>query len=330
MIEIIAEAANGHEGDAGELCRLTELAAAAGADAVKFQLVYASELCTRDYEHFELFRSYELGQDAWERAAAIAHQAKCRLYLDVFGPLSVSLATDVGADGVKLHASDTANLSLVDAVARSSVQRVILSVGGARRLEIAAATDILVDKNVVLMHGFLGYPPLSSDTQIGRLRRLRADFPWPALGFADHVPAEGPERTWLSAVAVGAGATVLEKHITLARIARRTDHEAALDPDDFAEYVANMRLASDALTASGLDADDYGMRAGELEYRRAVRKSVVAAHDIPGGTILDASDLALKRSGDAPELGMDPKAFVGRMLAADAVEDTPLTPEMLD
>ena len=59
-IEIIAEIAQGYEGDT----KLTELltigANATGADAVKYQLVYADELATPDYKYYELFRSLEM------------------------------------------------------------------------------------------------------------------------------------------------------------------------------------------------------------------------------------------------------------------------------
>jgi N,N'-diacetyllegionaminate synthase len=323
-VQIIAEAANSHEGREADLVTLVRLAAAAGADAVKAQLVFAHELCTRDYRHFETFRRYELDEGAWGRVARGASEAGCPLYLDVFGPDSMRIAQAVGASGVKLHASDTANRALIETVAVSDVERVVVAVGGSTRGEIAEALEILAGKRVVLMHGFQGYPTELADNQIARILALRQSFPGVEVGFADHVPFDDPARGWLPAVAIGAGASVLEKHITLATVQRGLDHDAALNPDEFAAFVAAMRLAASAMGAATADEADYGMSAAELRYRAAARKSLVAARDLRAGEALRIGDLALKRSDHPDAEALDPRLVSGRTLLADVACDQPI------
>src|SRR6185503_10493700 len=124
-------------------------------------------------------------------------------------------------------------------------------------------------KDVVLMHGFQGYPTATEENQIARLAALRAAFPQVRLGFGDHVPETDTTRLWLAAVAVGAGAQVIEKHITISSVAKEEDHESALNPDEFAAFVANVRLAHEALGSTAAAAD-FGMSAREQQYRKTM------------------------------------------------------------
>ena len=83
-------------------------------------------------------------------------------------------------------------------------------------------------------------PTELGDNQVSRLHRLRERYPTCELGFADHVPEDEEDRFWLATVAVGAGATVIEKHLTLDRAAPGPDHASSLEPGEFADMVAGM------------------------------------------------------------------------------------------
>lgn len=320
-LEIIAEAAQGYLGDPPAKTKLlVRMAAAAGADAVKFQLVYADELCTEQHHHFRLFSALEMADADWAAVAETCRAAKIPLYLDIFGPRSLELACRLGVRGLKVHSTDLLNLPLLRQVAEAPIRRVLLSTGGTFAPEIEEAAVLLGRKELVLLHGFQGYPTRLEDNHLARLDLLRARFPRAAIGFADHVPGNAPERLWLSAAAVGAGATVLEKHLTTALVMREEDHEAALNPDDFSGYAANMRRAYAALgeVKEGLD---FGMSDGELAYREQMKKHVVAARDLPAGTVLEAADLALKRSEAAEPVLHDLRAAQGRRLRAALARD---------
>jgi N,N'-diacetyllegionaminate synthase len=328
-IEIIAEAAQGYLGDPPAKTRvLVDGAAAAQADIVKFQLVYADEICTPDHQHFDLFRQLEMPDAEWQAVAERARSRHIGFFLDVFGDRSLDLACRIGADGVKLHSTDLLNTALIRRVAASPVPRVVLSAGGTYEAELSNAIGIVKGKRVVLMHGFQGYPTRAGENQLARIERLRRAHPSCEIGFADHVPEDEPERLWLSAVAVGAGATIIEKHITTARALKEEDHESALNVDDFRAFAAAMRLASDALGAA-TSAEDFGMTPAEVAYRYKMKKQVVAAMDLASGATLGAAQLVLKRTSAEGEICRDLAEVEGRRLRRAVSKGQAIRPEDL-
>ena len=328
-LEIIAEAAQGYLADpVGRTRLLVDCAAAAGADAVKFQLVYADEICTPDHEHFGLFGRLEIPDADWQAVADRSRERRIRLYLDVFGERSLELACRIGADGLKLHSTDVLNLPLIRRVAACPLSRVILSSGGTFELEISEAVETLAGKKIVLMHGFQGYPTELGDNQVSRLQRLRERYPTCELGFADHVPEDEADRFWLATVAVGAGATVIEKHLTTALALKEEDHEAALNPDEFSLYGAAMRRAHAAYGVTG-PADDFGMSEAERVYRRKTKKHVVASRPLKAGTLLGDEDLALKRTNATESVFRDLREVEGRRLRNAVATNRPIQSEDL-
>lgn len=298
-IEIIAELAQGFEGRPEQARLLLKAAAAAGADAAKFQLVYADELATPDYKYYELFRSLEMADEVWSELATYAAELGIQLHLDIFGTHSLQLAERIGVAALKLHGTDIANIGLLTEVANSSVQKILLGAGGAYSSELQQAIDILSAKNVVVLLGFQGYPTPNDANQIARVRlladRLTATYPNVAVGFSDHAPPESPLRYALAAMAIGAGAKVLEKHLTLGKIMRLEDHEAALNPDEFSEFTQAIRGCAQAL-GKAADCGDFGMSESEEAYRKMIRRHVVASRNLEGGIVVSPSDLTLKRT----------------------------------
>jgi len=325
-VEIIAELAQGFEGRPEQAHLLLRAAAAAGADAAKFHLVYADELASRDYKYFDLFRSLEMADQTWEGLATYSGELGIELHLDILGSRSLRLAERVGAAAVKLHATDLANLGLLRDVAASSAGRVLLGAGGAHLGEIETAVTILAAKPVVVLLGFQGYPTLDDANQIARvahlgslLARVHPDL---RIGFADHAAPDGPTRYAMAATAIGAGATVVEKHLTLGRRMKLEDHESALNPDEFADFVRVVRGCASAIGTS-TDADDFGMSEAEHGYRSMIRRHVVASRALPAGTTLERGDLALKRTSST-EATTDPSEACGRTLTRAIEKDAPI------
>jgi N,N'-diacetyllegionaminate synthase len=331
---IIAEAAQGYEGNAGLAHALVRAAAGAGADALKLQLVYADELCTADYKHHALFRSLEMADTVWRDLADYAQQQKIALMLDVFGPRSLALAIDIGAAAVKIHSTDMSNIGLLRHVAASSAPLVLLSTGGCVRDEIVEALGTFAAKPVVLLHGYQGYPTPLEGNQVRRLGELHAIAAASAgtntirLGFADHVPSDDPLRFTLSATALGLGVSVLEKHVTLAQAMRMEDHESALNPDEFARFVTNMRQCVHALAADERSARDFGMHPSEHAYRASTRKHVVALRPLTAGTVIVPDMVGLKRTS-SEHFVSELREIYGRRLARDVPAAGALTMDML-
>lgn len=325
-IEIVAELAQGFEGNPGLARLLVKAAAAGGADAAKFQLVYADELATPDYKYYDLFKTLEMDDAIWAGLAADAEQAGIKLYLDVFGQRSLDLAVRLGVTTVKLHGTDIANAGFLAQVAASAVPRVMLGAGGAHLAEIETALDLLKGKQVVVLLGFQSYPTPNADNQIARVRALaerwNSDGEVVTLGFADHAPPEEGTRFALAGTAIGAGATVIEKHLTLGRSMKLEDHESALNPDEFEEFSKIVRDCAQALGRSGT-AGDFGMSESEKGYRKMIRRHVVTTQDLAAGTILQPEHLTLKRAG-AADVITDLDLVYGKRLARAVAKNTPV------
>ena len=336
---IIAEIAQGHEGKPAQAAALVAAAAAAGADAAKLQLVYADELASPDYEHFALFRGLEMPDQAWRDLADLARDRKLQLQLDIFGSRSLALAESIGAHAVKIHGTDMSNPGLLEQVGRSRVPEVLLSAGGCLDVEIERALDRLPGKRLVLLHGFQGYPTRVEANQILRLREFARRYgkrEQLRLGFADHADPDSAKSVLLPAAALGAGATVIEKHLTLAKALKLEDHESALNPDEFATFVNQMRECYSALSCGAggesgptSGSADFGMHESERRYRDKTRKHVVAARDLAAGSLIGAADVTLKRTASTVFL-QDTGAVVGRRLTRAARTDEAIRSDMIE
>jgi sialic acid synthase SpsE len=297
--QIIAEIAQGFEGNPVYSNLFVKAAATAGADAVKFQLVYADELATPDYKYYDLFKSLEMSDDVWKNISNLANENNIELHLDIFGEKSLNLASQIGAGSVKIHATDIANKRLLNLVRQSNIKQVILGAGGALQSEILVALDILRNKQIILLFGFQSYPTVNSDNQIHRIKWASEVFSKNhssiKIGFADHANPETNIHLGLGALAIGFGAEVLEKHLTLAKSMKMEDHESALNPDEFLEYV---NFIYECTTAIGQvkKNDDFGMSESELGYRKMIRRHVVTIDSISKGEQILSENLALKRT----------------------------------
>ena len=332
QIEIIAELAQGFEGRPEQARLLMKAAAAAGADAAKYQLVYADELATPDYKYYDLFRSLEMTDEVWAGLAAYAGELGIRLYVDIFGTRSLRLAEQIGVTVVKLHGTDIANIGFLEQIASSSVPKILLGAGGAYASELERAIDILSGKEVVVLLGFQGYPTPNETNQIARVRllvdRLSQAHSNVAVGFADHAPPESPLRYALAATAMGAGAQVLEKHLTLGQIMKLEDYESALNPDEFAEFSEVIRGCARAFGVAK-QIEDFGMSEAEQGYRKMIRRHVVAGHDLPKDTRLSSADLVLKRTS-AEHVITDLDQVYQKTLKRDLQNNAPISPDDIE
>lgn len=301
-VEIIAEIAQGFEGKPEQARLLVKAAAAAGADAVKFQLVYAEELATPDYKYYDLFKSLEMPDEVWVDLAGYSKELGIELHLDIFGAKSLGLAIALGIPTIKLHATDLSNLALLESVSKSSVRKVLLGAGGGFLAEIGQALKILANKEVVVLAGFQGYPTPTENNQIARVTLFKETFCNSGsnitIGFADHAAPDSPLRFALAATAVGAGATVIEKHITLGQVMKLEDYESALNPDSFAEFTEVVRNCALAF-GEAAHTEDFAMSESERGYREMIRRHVVTTRDLAAGTEIQPSDLTLKRTSSA-------------------------------
>ena len=297
-LQIIAEIAQGFEGNFEQSKLLIKAAAKAGADAVKFQLVYADELATKDYQYYALFQGLEMDVEKWRALNEYAHHLGIKFIVDVFGEQSLKTAQEIGLNTIKIHGTDVTNIGLLEAVAASSIETVILGIGGSFWSEIATALSLLEKKRLVLLCGFQAYPTTTEDNHIARMNviatkasTMHQNF---SMGFADH-PGEDQYANTISLVALGAGANCIEKHLTLGKVMELEDYESALNPDEFATFVDQLRTGEKALGLD-IDTDDFNMSNAENQYRENIRRDVVAVTDLMEGQRIGPENVTLKRT----------------------------------
>jgi N,N'-diacetyllegionaminate synthase len=311
-ITIIAEAAQGYEGDVAIAKLLVRAATAGQADYIKFQMVYADEIATPDYRYIDLFRQLEMSEDDWAAVVRQASDSGIRVCFDVFGPRSLDLAIRLGVQAVKIHATDFFHESLVRA-AVASAPHVLLSAGGIEADELrqfAERHGSALDR-FTLMYGFQAEPTAIADNNLRRLAALARLVPGLRLGFMDHAAGDSDDAGWLGALAVPYGVVAIEKHITLEPKIALEDSVSALDAAGFAAYVRRVRAAEQALGR-----EDLTLTGAERAYRRRAVKTVVSTRALELGWTLQASDVQLLRAplddGREPFYRLD--AVVGRSL----------------
>jgi len=293
--EIIAEIAQGYEGNPKLAELLVKGALVAGADSVKLQLVYADELCVPSYPYHSLFASLEMPDDVWEKLVAKVHEAGKRIYFDVYGQHSLATARRLGADGVKISTTDFHNLPLLKQ-AFAQFDTVFVSVGGVSVEYIDDMINtIAIREKLTLMYGFQAEPTQTEDNNLARIKTLSTRYDGISIGFMDHSLGSSPEAFHLPLLALGTGITCIEKHITLDYSLQIEDYISALSVDQFGEFVKVVRALESAFGSSELT-----LTAKEAEYGKRAGKVLVASRNLPAGHLIAEGDTVMKRVSTTP------------------------------
>ena len=327
-VRIIAEAAQGFEGDPILARLLVRAAGAGGADVVKFQLVLADELATREYEYYDLFKQLEMSVGDWESVAQEAGAAEIGIAFDIFGPESLRLALALGAESVKVHSTDFFNTPLMTK-AIELAPRVLFSVGGIEVEDIAALIeplDQLERSRMTMMCGFQAEPTATNDNNVARLGGLRDRFPDLSLGFMDHSDGESDEAGWIGLLALPYGVSVIEKHVTLDRSLRLEDYVSAVRSDELAAYIRRIRVSEVALGDGAL-----ALSPAEQEYGARAVKTVVAVKALEQGSEVGEGDVTLLRAPPAASKGAFRRLdeVLGRILSHGVERGQPIKGEDL-
>jgi N-acetylneuraminate synthase/N,N'-diacetyllegionaminate synthase len=331
---VIAEAGVNHNGDLDLARRLVDAAAAAGADAVKFQTFNATEVAAAgapkaEYQlettpvgesQVEMLRGLELEADAYRTLKARAEKSGLAFLSTPFDRGSVELLDSLGADAFKIASPDLTNFPLLDEVAARS-RPVLLSTGLADLGEVEAAVDRLRSGgaiDIVLLHCVSAYPAPPEDANLRAMATMEERLGL-GVGYSDHT--EGSE-TALAAVALGA--VLLEKHFTLDRSLPGPDQRASMEPEELAALVRAVRRVESALG----DGVKRPMPSEESN-SAAVRRSLAAADDLPVGVRLTRNMLIALR----PATGISPTRvdeLVGRRLLVERSRGELIQPDDLE
>lgn len=297
---IIAEMACSHEGDPELARKIIDGAGQSGADAIQFQIWILKEMMVPHHPDYEKVSKIELSQEEWASLAAYVREKypAMQIIACVYERGSAGFCEQIGVDAYKLHSADLSNPYLMKYVAETG-KRIDLSVGGSTIDEIQTALEwIRSTSEIWLMYGYQNFPTRTDEIHLSYMMKLRQLFELP-IGYQDHSDADTEAAFWLPAAAMGMGVDILEKHITHDRSFKGIDHEAALNPDEFARFVQMARTIEEAKGIS----TPKPFSEEELKYRKYSKKSLVAARDLPVGTQITEDDLLFMRADD---LGLPP------------------------
>ncbi|MFC2061362.1 N-acetylneuraminate synthase family protein, partial [Elusimicrobiota bacterium] len=322
-IEIIAEIANAHQGSPGQAVELALKAAAAGADAVKFQIYYADEFIVRAHPRYEHFKKQAFSRKDWSRIFNDISELDINIYADIFGLVALETAKANNVDGVKIHSSDLSNTILLKETACLG-KRLFLSTGGSTVLEIQYAIDCIkeksIDPQITLMHGFQAYPTEIKDSNLLRVAKLRELFGEIAkIGYADHIDAENKFATILPLMVSSYGISSVEKHIILDRSAKGVDYYSSFEPAEFSKFVNDIRSAEKAF-----EMDPLTFSKAEKDYRNTVKKSWVAQRPLKVNNEIKSEDIIMKRT---PKFSgtLIGEEIIGKKLINSIEKDEPVT-----
>jgi len=318
---VIAEAGVNHDGDLEKAIRLVDIAAGAGADAVKFQTFSAERLVAASAPKAEyqkrgtspaesqlaMLQRLELAPGAHHTLRAHAEARGIEFMSTPFDERCADFLLELGVKRFKVSSGDLTNLPFIRHLATTGLP-VILSTGMATLGEVERAIDAFHGAGgdgLSILHCTSNYPAAPQDVNLRAMQTLARAFGLPT-GYSDH--SLGIE---IPIAAVALGARIIEKHFTIDTSAPGPDHAASLTPGQLADMVRGIRIVERAL-GDGIKRP----RATEREVAAVARKSIFADTAIPAGTRILRSHLTMRRPGTG--LGAELlELVVGRLAARD-------------
>jgi len=326
---IIAEAGVNHNGSPEMAFQLIDAAIDAGADAVKFQTFKAENLVSKsaekaDYQklvtstdesQFDMLQRLELSYELHHELIQYCKNRGIEFLSTAFDVESLNfLVESLGVETLKIPSGEINNAPLVLAHAQTGCN-LIVSTGmatlsdvefvlGVIAFGLTEAVDVspsreafarayssrngqkVLREKVTLLHCTTEYPAPPCDINLAAIDTMQKAFSLP-VGYSDH-----SKGIVIPIAAVSRGIRLIEKHFTLDKALDGPDHKASLEPDELKSMIDAIRIIEESI-GDGVKEP----QPSELKNIEVVRKSLVAAKDIPKGTIFTQENLTAKRPG---------------------------------
>lgn len=228
-----------------------------------------------DEEHLEVYRhAKDKGLDFVETLCAKG----CLSLLKLFTP-----------DRLKVASRDLTNLPLLAALAETKIP-IILSTGMAGKKELDDALDVIsrYHDNISILHCVSQYPTHPDNLNLRTITYLQEHYPQYTIGFSDHtIGIAAP------AVAVGMGAKIIEKHITIDRHMKGTDQKGSLGPDGVNRMVRDIRV-----TERWLGEESLYIEPAVAAAKVKLERSIATKRALPAGHVITDDDIHLLSPGD--------------------------------
>ena len=258
-----------------------------------------------DEEHLEVYRHAKgLGLDFVETLCSPG----CMSLLKLFTP-----------DRLKVASRDLTNLPLLEAMAETRIP-IILSTGMAGRKELDEALEVITrhHSDIAILHCVSQYPTRPDNLNLRTISYLLRNYPEYTIGFSDHtIGIAAP------AVAVGMGAKIIEKHITIDRHMKGTDQQGSLGPDGVNRMVRDIRVAERWLGREDLYIDP-AVEAAKVKLER----SIATRRGLPEGHVITEDDIHLLSPGDGFKWSQK-NQVIGKTISKTLGPDEIIYPEFM-
>ena len=300
---IIAEAGVNHNGSIKTAMELIDVAAEAGADAVKFQTYNAKDIILSSVEkakyqkqttnpsekQIKMLEKLQIDKDF--HIALIDHCKKKEIIFisTPYDEKSLALLIELQVPLVKIASTDTTNLLFLEKVAKTGLP-VMLSTGMSYLSEIEKAYSCLKENGcseLAILRCTSNYPTTVDEVNLLSLITLKNAFPDVTIGFSDHTEGVGA-----SPYAVALGARIIEKHFTLDKNMNGPDHKASLNPTELNLWVEEIRKVEKML-GNGVILPTKS----EANTKTSLQKWLVSKTVIPKGSEITRENITAKRTG---------------------------------
>ena len=293
----IAEVGQNHNGDLKKAKEYVALFAMAGASAIKFQTrnnryLFSNEAYHAPYNSENAFGAtygehrefLELSKDELVELKLECQKFHIDFISTPFDEPSIKLLMDIGVDAFKVASFDLGNLPFIQKLIETN-KPIIVSVGGGKLTHITDTIEFLrlYKSDFSVLHCVSKYPTPVDQLRLNQIVKLSEIFPDVCIGSSDHF-----NGTLSGPVAYMLGARVFEKHVTLDRSNKGTDHSFALEFKGFKDFVRDVKRVD--LMLADLPSDDLGQ---EPVFQK-LGKSIVAAYDLAEGDVLTLDNLSGK------------------------------------
>jgi pseudaminic acid synthase len=332
---IIAEMSGNHNQSLDRALAIVDAAAAAGAHAIKLQ-TYTADTLTIDaqgegftiaddkslWQGRNLYDLYREAYTPWEWHGPIFEHARAKglvAFSSPFDESAVDFLETLGVPAFKIASFENVHLPLIRKAAATG-KPLVISTGMATRAELddaVAAAREAGCRDLVLLKCTSTYPATPESTNLATIADLRARYGC-EIGLSDHTMGLG-----VAAAAVAMGATVIEKHFTLARADGGVDSAFSLEPGELQALVTETARA-----AAAMGEVRYGPTDAERK-SLMFRRSLYVVHDLEPGDTLTAESVRIIRPG----MGLPPKEFdrvLGRRVRTRVTRGTPLSWDIIE
>jgi len=281
---IIAEIGSNFDQSLSVARQLIDECAEAGVDAVKFQLFQAENMYPESSELYGIFKSIELPPDWLPDLRSHATNRGVHFLASPFDCVCVDRLVDVGVPALKVASSETTKLGLVQYMASKGLP-MLVSTGMCDLVDVSEAVTACEragNRSIALLQCGARYPLPIAESNLAVMATFHNLFGCP-VGFSDHT-----EGSTACITAVGLGASIIEKHVTLDRNSDGPDHFFAMETRELKGFVLALK---DAHTAIG------GGRKDMLDEERSVgrRDGLYAARALKTGDVLSIDDISIQR-----------------------------------